>query len=270
MRIPILATLGMLLMSSCGVQQRIIRAQVDAPSAPPIPILPLDESEHIVIQAGIAQRIGPCPTGGLLNDSGPTPLGLSFDPRTSGGLLGFHYKAIWAGFELSGNQTSCLFGTNTQVDNWKFLGFFGLGATSFHQSLQLQQPVVTSYAIEDRDTVVSLSGSVSSITSTLGLSAMFTSGSIQPFVAFRFLEGPTVDGSSGGAFASTNAFSLSQALLYAGARTDLSQRFHVLAGGGWRTFTGGLIHGSDWNLYLGLGFDLARSPKANTTTSALM
>ena len=260
MRIPVLALLGALVLSSCSdvLNQQIVRAQVSAPSAPPLPILPLDESERVVVQAGIAQRIGSYPSGGPLSDSAGSDLQLSFDPRSAGGIFILHYKAFWSGLELTDNLTSVLLGVNVQNADWKCIGFFGLGSTSFHQNLLLlQQKQVYLFETDTKDTLVPFSGSGSNTTTSLGFSAMFTNARVQPYVAIRFLGGPTVDGSTTDNPPATNAFSLGEALIYAGVRGDIAPRLHLLAGAGWRTFTGGLIHGNDWNVYLGASFDLA-------------
>jgi len=260
MRIPVLAVLGALVLTSCSdvLTQQIVRAQVSAPSAPPLPILPLDESERVVVQAGIEQRLGSPPAGGPLTDTVGSNLQLSFDPHSTGGIFILHYKAFWSGLELTDDLTSVLLGVNVQNADWKCLGFFGLGSTSFHQNLLLlQQKQVYLFETDTKDTLVPFSGSTSNTTTSLGFSAMFTNAWFQPYVAIRFLGGPTVDGSTVDNPSANNAFSLSQALVYAGVRADLAPRLHVLAGAGWRTFTGGLIHGNDWNAYVGASFDLA-------------
>jgi hypothetical protein len=259
MRIPVLAVLGALVLSSCSdvLNQQIVRAQVSAPSAPPLPILPLDESERLVVQAGIAQRLGSPPAGGPLTDTAGSNLQLSFDPQSFGGVFILHYKIFWSGLELSDDRTSVLLGVNVQNEDWKCLGYFGLGSTSFHQNLLLLQQKQDDLLFSDpKDTLVPLSGSISGVTTSVGISAMFTNGKVQPYLAIRFIGGPTVDGSTGSVPAAQNAFSLSQALVYAGVRGDVAPRLHLLAGAGWRTFTGGLIHGNDWNASVGASFDL--------------
>jgi len=255
MRVPVLSLLAALLLSSCSnvLNQQIVRAQVSAPSAPPLPILPVDEPERFVVQAGIAQRLGTPPAGRPLSDTAGSNLQLDFDPQTFGGLFVLHYKAFWSGIELASDRTSVLLGVNVQNEDWKCLGYFGLGSTSFHQNLLLRQQV--DY-FDVHDTLVPLVGTASNTTTSLGISAQFTNQKVQPFLAIRVLGGPTVEGSSGDQPNADNAFSLSQVLVYAGVRGDLAPRLHVLAGAGWRTFTGGLIQGSDWNAYLGASFDL--------------
>jgi len=258
MRVAILAIVASLCLSSCSdfLNQQIVRARVNAPSAPPLPILPLDDPQRVVLEGAASERLGPLPTGRLLGDSASSRLDLNSDPLTGGGLFILHYQVIWAGLELSSHQYSLLFGGNISQEDWKLLAYFGIGEATYHQDLLLQSDQLGNPGV--RETLVHWTGSTTRFNSTLGLSAMSSLGRVQPFAALRILEGPNVDGTETNELPADNSFSLGQLVVDAGARIDAKPDLHFLAGLGWRTFTGGAIRGGDARVFMGFILDIGR------------
>jgi hypothetical protein len=267
--IPILlASFGLAALSGCDtvLQQSIVRAHVNYPEPPSLPILPLDPQQRVVLQGGLDRYITSLPLTGVLDDSSGNRLQLQMPSTSYSGNLFFHYKVLFLGLELGDRRSTFMAGTNIQADDWKCLAWAGFGFVDYSPLVTYRQ-LVSTY---DDDTVWRISTDSSKLNSTsltlsAGVSAMFGTGPVQPFVAARILTGPKVDGTDDGLLASdnspaaSNGFSLTQAMLDGGMRIEPLPWLHAYVGAGGRTYLDKEIPGIDWKVYAGVSFDLLRA-----------
>ena len=264
-----------LVLTSCDtvMQQSIVRAHVSVPEPPVLPILPLDADQRLVLQGGLGARMSRLPPTGLLNDSAHSRLELQL-PNTSGSAnLFFHYKVLFLGIEVAGRQTQVMAGTNIQLDGWQFLDWAGVGVLNYGQDVSYRQMIRT----YEGDTTWRLSQDSSGMeSSTLvfsaGVSAVFGTDAIRPFVAARLLTGPNIDGNGSNLLfqsstpSASNGFDLSQGMLDAGLKIEVVPWLHAFVGAGCRTFLDKEIPGADWRLYGGLSIDLVHTDRKEAAT----
>ena len=267
--IPILlASFGLAALSGCDtvLQQSIVRAHVAYPEPPSLPILPLDPQQRVVLQGGMDRYVTSLPLTGVLDDSSGNRLQLQMPSTSYSGNLFFHYKVLFLGLELGDRRSTFMAGTNVQADDWKILGWLGLGFVDYRPLVTYRQL----YSNFSDDTVWRYSTDSSKLKSTsltlsAGISAMFGTGPIQPFVAARILTGPKIDGTDDGLLASgnspaaSNGFSLTQAMLDGGMRIEPLPWLHAYVGAGGRTYLDKEIPGFDWKVFAGVSFDLLRT-----------
>ena len=262
----LLAAFAIASLVGCGtvMQQSIVRARMGYPQPPALPILPLDPGQELVLQGGMGRTLTSLPQTGVLDDSAQSHLDLSLPPYGASTDLFFQHRGLFLGMELAGRQTLMMGGANIQADGWQFLAWTGFGSVTYSQDILYKQKVVSIF----QDTSWEWSRDSSGMNSTAfvfssGISALFGTGAFRPFVAAKFLTGPSVDGisalSGNGTPKASNKFGLSQAMLDAGIRMEISTRFHAFAGAGLRTFTDQEIPGADWKLYAGASIDLIRA-----------
>jgi len=266
MRIPVLALVGLAILTGCGipaltvmlrgsttgdylVQERVIEARTQISEPSPLPLLPMDTSQRLTVQAGMSSRWGPSPASpNILDDSSGNHW--QFHSAQYGGDvdLSLRFGLLQTGLDISGGSWSTTAGLNFGVGRTHWLAWGGIGLTSYTNTILAKDeygvsPGDSTWWVPSRDTSNS-----DGMTMSCGAASEYGHGPIIPFLAAQLVRGPSDD-----------HIDLSQARFDAGAQIDAIPRCHIFTGAGYRTFLSSTVHGHDWRIYAGLGFDLRTS-----------
>lgn len=253
---------------SSVVQRNIVSASVHQSPIQPLPLLPVDEGRKMAIQGGFSQVLSASATGGTLDDSAHSQLGLTRSAMGMGGTVLYHSHRFWGAFELTNGSGFVLGGTSIPREDWTILLYGGFGMTTYQEDVTYREYKTTTVGtfVTHLDTVRSMRrvrDTVLGLSASAGAAAQYQWGRLQPFGALRVIVGPRIDGKTSlmeGSPVATNAIQLGEIRLDAGTRIALFPRCHVIGGLGANASLDSKIDGVVWRGFAGLQWDIPEDP----------